>query len=439
MKRTILFLVLLVFAGSMIFAGGGTQAAPTTTSAATSTIRWSYWGAESRLRAVQQAIDVFTERTGIVVAGEPAPGAGEHFDKFRTQFAGGRAVDIVQTGGDFTNFGLTDRLNTAPGIGDLLLPLDEYVRNGTLRISNIDTAAIQAGTRDGRLYAIPVATNMPAMIYNKSLLERVGAPLPQAEMTWAQFEAWLRQVQARLPAGTYALTDYSATRDGSLFFGYWCGDNNTPQWDGTRTHLTAADVTKYFDMWAGWRAAGLIPPAATSADYAETNEATSSLIAGRTAVTVTWSNQITGYSNATTDTLELLLLPNAAVTKRMWGQMSQMMAINKNSKNPQAAVRFLDYYINDPVVWGFLGTSYGIPVTPAGRAAISAGADAATRKQIDYLNIAGRYAGPRDPNMPNDTEWNNGLHLIAGNVAYGRITTAQAGQQVMDLINRLTR
>ncbi|MCL2832578.1 MAG: ABC transporter substrate-binding protein [Treponema sp.] len=440
MKRIMLLLAVFAIAGSVVFAGGNSQTTQTAAAApGTSVVRWSFWGAESRLKAVQQAIDVFTERTGIVVAGEPAPGTNEHFDKFRTQFAGGMAVDIVQVGGDFSNFGISDQINKAPGIEDLLLPLDSYVKSGVLDISKVDAAAVQAGTRSGILYALPVATNMPALMYNKSLLERVGAPMPNVSMTWAEFDAWLRQVQAKLPAGVYAMTDNGATVTGSVFFGYWCGDNGTDMWDGTQTHLTAADVQKYFDMWAKWRNDGLIPPAGVAADYAETSEATSSLIAGKTAVMQTWSNQITGYSNATPDDLELIELPNAAVGNRLWGQMSQMMAINKNSKNPQAAVQFLSYYINDPVVWGFLGTSYGIPVTPAGRAAILANADDSTKKQAGYLDVAGKHAGPRNPNMPSDTEWNAGLFLIYQNVAYGKITSAQGAQQVMDLINRLTK
>jgi len=433
-----LLLAVLVMACTVVFAGGNTQT-QTAAAPATQVVRWSYWGSEPRIKAAQQAIDVFTSRTGIVVAGEPAPGTNEHFDKFRTQFAGGMAADIVQVGGDFSNFGLNDQISSAPGIEDLLLPLDSYVKSGVLDVSKVDVAAVQAGTRSGNLYALPVATNMPALIYNKSLLDRVGAPMPNVSMTWAEFDTWLRQVQAKLPQGVYAMTDNGATVTGSVFFGYWCGDNKTPMWDGTQTPLTAADLQQYLDMWNRWRADGLIPPANIAADYAETNEANSSMIAGKTAVTQTWSNQITGYSNATPDDLELIEMPNAAVNNGLWGQMSQMMAINKNSKNPQAAVTFLNYYINDPVVWGFLGTSYGIPVTPAGRAAILANADDSTKKQAAYLDIAGKHASPRNPNMPSDTEWNAGLALIYQNVAYGRITSAQGAQQVMDLINRLTK
>jgi len=436
MKKVILVLAVLILTSTVVFAGGGQQAAGPTSG---NTIRWSYWGGEARLRAVQQAIDIYTGETGNIVAGEPAPGTNEHFDKFRVQFAGGNAVDILQLGGTFSNLGIQDDNKSAPAVADFLLPLDPYVKSGKLDISKVDTAALNAGTRDGVLYAIPVAMNMPAMIYNKSLLERVGAPLPKVSMTWAEFEDWMNQVKAKLPSGVYAMTDNSATASGSSFFGYWQGSNGTPMWDGKVSKLTLQSVQQYFDLWAKWRTNGWIPPASVSADYAESNESTSALIAGKTACVQAYSNNIATYQSATRDVLDLIELPNAAVTKGLWGQMSQMMGINKKTKNPDAAIQFLNYYTNDARAWAKLLDTYGMPVTPQGRAALTASASDAVKKQIAYLDVAGSHASPANPNMPNDTEWNSGLHLIAQNVAYGRITTAVGAQQVLDLVNRLTK
>jgi len=435
MKKVMLLLAVLILTSTVVFAGGSKETGPTSGN----TIRWSYWGGEARLRLVQQAIDIYTGETGNIVAGEPAPGTNEHFQKFQTQLAGGNAVDIVQLGGDFTNLGIKDDMVSAPDLADFLLDLTPYTKSGALNISNVDTAAIKAGTRDGKLYAIPVAMNMPAILYNKSLLERVGAPLPKVSMTWAEFETWMDQVKAKLPSGVYAMTDNSATNSGSVFFGYWTGQNGTSIWDGKVTKMTAAAAQTYFDMWAKWRTNGWVPPASVSADYAESNESTSSLIAGKTAAVQVWSNNITNYQSATKDDLQLIELPNAAVSNGLWGQMSQMMGINKKTKNPDAAVKFLNYYTNDPRVWELLMTQYGIPVTTTGRAAINAKADDNVKKQVAYLDVAGKHASDRNPNMPSDTEWNSGLFLIAQNVAYGRITSAAGGQQVMDLINRLIR
>ena len=436
MKKNFLLLAAVVLTGIAVFTGCEKK---TDAQSANTTIRWSYWGGEARLRLVQQAIDIYTGETGNIVAGEPAPGTNEHFQKFLVQFAGGNAVDIVQLGGYFSNLGIPDDGASAPDLKDFLLPLDDFVKNGALSTQDVDTAAIKGGTRDGKLWAIPVAMNMPALIYNKSLLERIGAPKPQVSMSWNEFEAWMAQVKAKLPSGVYVMTDNSATQSGSVFFGYWAGQNDTPMWTGKETKLTASEVQKYFDMWAKWRAAGYIPPANIAADYAETNESTASLIAGKTVVSQVWSNSITPYQAATKDELDLIELPNAAVTNGLWGQMSQMMGINKKSKNSAAAVKFLNYYTNDPRVWALLQTQYGMPVTSTGRNAILANATPETKKQVAYLDVAGKHVSTPNPNMPKDTEWNSGLFLIAQNVAYGRITTSAGGQQVIDLINRLTR
>jgi multiple sugar transport system substrate-binding protein len=426
MKRIAFLLSALTLLCAMAFAGGA-KAAP----AGAQVIRWSFWGGEARIKNTQLAIDQFTENTGIIVAAEPAPGTGDHFNKFKTQFAGGNAADIIQLGGDFAN------LQVGDDVGSVLLPLDPYVKSGVLDISKVDASAIAAGTVKGVLYAVPVAANMPGILYNKSLLERSGAPLPRVSMTWAEFREWLAAVKAKLPAGVYPMADNSANSDQSFFFGYWCRQNGTPMWDGTKSRLSAADVQKYFELWADYRAAGFIPPAATAADYSEANESSSSLIAGKTAACVIWSNQLLNYQNAIKDELGLIEFPAAAASGALWGQMSQMMSINRNSRNPEAAAKFIAYRVTDVGVWKIMGADPGTPVTPDARAAVST--TAVAQKVAAYLDVAGQHASARDPNMPGDSEWNSSLFLIAQNAAYGRISAAQAGQQVVDLIARLTR
>ncbi|MDR3115619.1 MAG: extracellular solute-binding protein [Treponema sp.] len=430
MKKGMFVLVGLAVSSAMIFASGASQSRAAA-AAGPGTIRWSFWGGEARIKNTQLAIDQFTESTGIIVAAEPAPGTGDHFNKFKTQFAGGNAADIIQLGGDFSN------LQVGDDVGSVLLPLDSFVKSGIIDTSKVDASAITAGTVNGVLYALPLAANLPSLIYNKALLQRVGAPLPRVSMNWEEFRSWLTAVKEKLPAGVYPMADNSANSDQSFFFGYWCGQNGTVMWDGKQTHLTAAEAQKYFDLWADYRSAGLIPPAETAADYSEVNESSSSLIAGKVAVCIIWSNQLLNYQNAIADELDLIELPHAAVTKALWGQMSQMMAISKNSKNAEAAAKFINYRVNDSSVWKIMGADPGTPVNSEGRAIVAT--TPVAKKIAAYLDVAGAHTRPRDPNIPGDTEWNSSFFLIAQNVAYGKISSAQAGQQVMDLLARLTR
>jgi multiple sugar transport system substrate-binding protein len=319
----------------------------------------------------------------------------------------------------------------------VLLPLDDFVKSGIIDISKVDKSAIAEGTVDGKLYALPLAANMPALVYNKSLLERSGAPIPKASMTWAEFDTWLAAAKAALPGSVYPLADNSANSDQSVFFGYWQGQNGTTMWDGQKSLTTAESAKQYLDLWAGWREKGYIPDAATAADYPETNESSSSLVAGKVAMCIIWSNQLLNYQNAMPDTLDLIELPNAVASNGLWGQMSQMMAINKNSKSAESAAKFINYRVNDPSVWVIMGADPGTPVNSAARAALPA--SPITNKINAYLNIAGSHSRKRDPNMPSDSQWNSRFYNIAQNVAYGKIPTAEAGQQVVALIAELTR
>jgi multiple sugar transport system substrate-binding protein len=242
MKRIICAVTALVAVSAAVFAGPGQEKPATPAAPATVAIRWSFWGSEARIKNTQLAIDKFTEKTGIIVAAEPAPGTGDHFAKFATQFAGGYAADIVQLGGDFSNLGV------GLDVGSVLLPLDAFVTSGVLDLSKVDASAVAAGTVGGKLYALPLAANMPGMLYNKSLLERSGAPLPKVSMTWDEFGAWLAAVKAKLPAGVAAIADNSSNMDQSYFFGYWMRQNGTRMWDGTKSYITAADAQKYFDL-----------------------------------------------------------------------------------------------------------------------------------------------------------------------------------------------
>jgi multiple sugar transport system substrate-binding protein len=428
MKKIASVLIGLLALGSMACRGRANQAARS--SAGPAAIRWSFWGGESRIKNTQLVIDKFTEDTGIIVAAEPAPGTAEHFSKFKTQFVGGNAADIVQLGGDFSNLQVDD-------VGTVLLPLDDFVSRGIIDLSKVDASAIAEGTVNGHLYALPLAANMPSIVYNRSLLERVGAPLPKVSMTWDEFTAWLTEVKAKLPAGVYPFADNSANSDQAYFFGYWSRDNGTPQWDGTKSYLSAGDVQKYLNYWGELRREGLIPPAETAADYDELNEASSSLIAGKVAACILWSNMLVNYQRAIPDTLDLIELPNAVQSKALFGQMSQMMGINKNSQNPEAAARFVNYRVNNPDVWKTMGADPGTPVNSDCRTAVPG--DPVTDRINAYLNVAGQHATARNPNIPGDSQWGQGFYLITQNVAYGRLDSAQAAQQVLELIARLTR
>jgi multiple sugar transport system substrate-binding protein len=441
MKKIVSLLVVLMTSAALVFAGGGgqqsggssgTSASPASPAApGTVTLRWAFWGSETRVQQSQAAINAFeAANPGIKVNIEVSGGTGDHFNKVDTQLAGGAGPDIIQMGGNFPDYVAKNAI----------LNLNPY-KGGVLNVSTIDTGAIDAGSVGGRLYGVSTGATIPALIYNKSLLQRVGAPLPAVSQTWEVFRAYLATIKPLLPAGTYPLMDFGSTSSGSTGFGYWTSWNGTPIYDevsGT-TKVTAADAKRFLDLFKDYRDNAFIPPADISAGYAETNVDSSSLIAGKVAIGFIVSNQFANYQAAIQDELDLIELPGAVATKALWPQLSQVYTINAASPNLDAAVRFVNFLVNSPEAGRIIGNDRGISSSSTFRQGASAVATAADQKVFAYHDVAGPHTSPETAHLPNDTELNSTLNLIYQRVAFGQANTTQGAQEIYDLLVRLSR
>lgn len=422
MKKALLTLCVILMGFTMVFAAGvaETQQAETET-----TIRWAYWGSGERVTISQEAIDLYQSRNpGIKINPEVSGGAGDHFVKVDTQLAGGNGPDIIQMGGNI------------PDYADVLLPLDSYA--GTiLNTAVVDPSAIASGTIGGKLLGFSTGVTMPSLVYNKSMIERAGVPLPKTSMTYPEFRAYLMQLKTKLPSGVYPMQDIGVMSNNSTPFGYWARYNGTPLYtDATSsTDVKASDAQKYLELFRDYRKNGLIPPADIASGYAENNADTSALIAGKVAIAYLYTNQLGGYQAATTDELRLMEFPGAAETKALWQAPSQFYTINKDSKHPEEAIKFINFLVNDPDAARILGSNRGASASSSARA--SGATSPADQKVLDYMQVAGPHSSAETDHVPNDTEFNSTLFLIYQRVAFDQITPAQGGQQIHDLLVRL--
>ncbi|MGA2975570.1 MAG: extracellular solute-binding protein [Spirochaetia bacterium] len=415
MRKIAFACLLLLASAALLFAADQT------------TVRWAYWGGESRVKISQQAIDLFQNANpGIKINPEISGGAGDHFVKVDTQLAGGAGPDIIQMGGNINDY-------VKRGV---LLPLEKY--SGTiLTTSVIDPSAIESGTINGHLYGVSTGVTMPALVYNKSLLDRCGVPQPKASMTYDEFRAFLAALKAKLPAGVYPMQDIGALPTNSTPFGYWLRYNGTPIYDAATnsTPVTAAAAQRYLELFKDYRDNGLVLPADLAAGFAENNADTSAIIAGKVAIDFIWTNQLAGYQGATKDELNLLEFPGAAVKKSLWQAPSQFYTINKDSKNIEAAVKFINFLVNSPDASKVLGNDRGASASATARAAGLANVN--DQKVVAYLTVAGPHSSRETAHLPNDTELNSTLYLIYQQAAFAKITPAAGGQQIHDMIVRL--
>lgn len=314
--------------------------------------------------------------------------------------------------------------------------MDTYAGN-LLDTAVIDPSAVASGTISGKLLGVSTGVTMPALVYNKSLIERVGAPLPKPSMTYAEFRDYLMLLKSKLPSGVYPMQDIGVMSTNSTPFGYWTRYNGTPLYTAatSSTSVTAKDAQKNLELFADYRKNGLIPPPDVAAGFAENNADSSALIAGKAAIGYLYTNQLSGYQAATTDELALMEFPGAAATKALWQAPSQFYTVNKDSKNAAETVKFINFLVNDPEAARILGSNRGTSASASARA--SGASSPVDQKILDYMQVAGPHSSLETDHVPNDTEFNSTLFLIYQRVAFGQITPAQGGQQIHDLLLRL--
>ncbi len=392
-------------------------------------LRFGWWGNDDRAARTQQVIELFQAAyPDIKVIGEPNGGTADHFQILDTQLAANDAPDLIQFGGNW------------PDYQQYLEPLNGYLGQQLLidTAERFDqTALIPATAADGNLYAISLGTNTLVLAYNKTMIEAAGVELPKDNMTWDELLAYGRELKAKLPEGVAPFVDNSTNT--ANYMSYFFRQQGTPIWtsdEGGKSYATVESGRKWLQMWADMRAEGLIPDADTTYTYTEDGPDSSALVSGKAAIGLIWSNQGAAYQAAMTDELGMMTLP-AGGEDSYAIQMSQYLAINKDSENKEAAALFINFFVTSPEAGAILETNRGVPCSPAVRQAI---ADRATTLDAAVYRIYDAVSDrtiPQDPNLPNDQEFVNELELIGQQVAYGESSVDQAAEDLQALIERL--
>ncbi|MDR1904292.1 MAG: ABC transporter substrate-binding protein [Treponema sp.] len=275
---------------------------------------------------------------------------------------------------------------------------------------------------------------MYAMAYNKSLLQRFGAPLPRQIMSWDELTQYCCTIKPLLPAGVYPMVDLGGNQVNLV--SYYMGQKQAWIYKDERTYSTPEAFKGWLDLWVNFRREGLIPDAETTASFPETDVSNSILVAGRAVLGSIWSNQLGGYQAAMTDELDLILLPGAQ-DKGLTINPSRFLTVNKKSSNREAALRFVNFFVNNLEAGSVLGADRGTPSSQAVRDHIKPNATPTEQKIYDFYTIATQYTVAREKNLPYDNEFLDTFRLYYEQSAYNQITTTQAAQNIYDLVQRL--
>src|SRR5215217_4485628 len=375
-------------------------------------IRHFWWGNPERDKRTFAVIDLYNGKTpGTVVSGETL-GFADYFTKLTTQIAGGNMPDVIQQG-----YGVLFEYIANGAV----VPLDDYVGK-SLDISKMDQSAIDAGTVDGKFYALSIGANSHMAMYNTRLFTEAGIVPGETFDPYGYTYDELREFAKAIKDATGVAGTDDNTADYQNFSDFTVQKGaNLYNEDGSYGP-TQEIVEEYWSTWAAIRDAGGTPPGPESAALAGVSELGQlGVVTGKSAMSYLWSNQLVGVQGLMQDALGAAVYPNTPeMIPGSVIQPSQFVCLTRDSANPEAATAYMSAFVNDLDMTKVLGLERGIPSNSDVRAALEPNLSDAEKVSVKFFDsIQGKTAPLTAPPPSGSAEVEQTFERLAVGVLLG--------------------
>lgn len=431
-KTKILGAVLCMFLfGGTLFAGGGGQqsaAGGQASGALSGTIRFSWWGNETRNNATVEAIRYYESlHPGVTITPEYGAVDG-YLTKMLAQVAAGNAPDIFTMSAE--NLPQYVEVN---GVLDL---------TGKIDVSTHNPMIVDACSINGRMYGVNLSLNANVIYYNKTQADELGITMPTGDYTWDDLVKILAEVYQKSGGKTYGMVDLRMVKAMETFIPAWnmthLGKEPPFPWTNSDFLMKAEDVAAFMDYFNKVPQGVLLPPAETATLASQID---SPIASRKTFLAFDYTGTFAMYQSQTGDDLEMIQYPNnrrgrgAAVSARP----GLIESIFINSRNQPLAVDFLQWISGDPAAGKILKTVRG--VLPSSKQVDALLADPASLSDVDKKVFAvtnAVYQGAVNPfsagilvgNIWDETH----MMAVGSEVAFGRITPQEAGRRFEEFV-----
>ncbi|MGF7400552.1 sugar ABC transporter substrate-binding protein [Thermoanaerobacterium thermosaccharolyticum] len=318
------------------------------------TLRFSWWGDDTRHQATLNAIKLFEQKYPNIKIKAEYAGWDGYLDKQTTQIAGGTAADIMQIGSNWLNIFSKD--------GNGFYDLNKLSNELKLK-ENFTNDILKLGTVNGKLNGIPVAMTGPVAYYNKTIYDKLGIPIPQ---TWDD----LFNAAKKFPKGSYPVAFQSANMNVLIAYAEqmtgktFIDDNGKLGFDENDIKTALEFYKKLLDS----KVTPSIQELTNEGGQNGSLEQLPSFLQGKLAGLFQWTTGIQKQAAPLKEkNMEVvcggLPIPKDAKISGVIVKPSMLFAINKDCKNPKEAATFLNFLLNDPEGVKALGTSRGVPVS----------------------------------------------------------------------------
>ena len=394
------------------------------------TLRFSWWGGEERLAATLDVIKQFEELNPNIKI-EPEYGSSDGYaDKLATQLASGTAPDIIQIDPGLMPALVSDETNYFLDLNTSSFDFSNFDENYyKLRIN---------GFYDGKQLGIPTGISGGAVLVNQGLADQIGIDF-HTQYTWDDIFDWAKKVREyddsmylicsnKDYVANILANNYAKQLSGKTFINEETKEINltSEQWQEVYTF-----VKRLYDE-------EVIAPASYSAAYSGDNmQSDPNWIAGKYVCSFTYMSTMETLAAANADaeyTAGLFPLYKGSDVDAWNANCPQIIAINAKSKNPEAAVEFLDYFFNNEKAMETLGCTRSVPPTAKAREICTA--DGSLSKLLsEAADVAGSYSGMDDDKYFSAAEAKQIVTDEVEAVGFGVTTPESASEETISLLN----
>ncbi len=399
-------------------------------------LTFMWWGSEIRGNRTQAAFDLYSSNNPGVTFVMESVEWPDYWNQLDTRADSGMLPDIVQIDYSFLERSVSQ---------DMLVELTPYLADGTLDLSGVDPGLISAGSINGRIYAICGGINVPALMYNKTLTDRLGIEIKD-NMTLEEFYAVAREVYEK--SGVKTDMPYGMAYN---FLPYILrAQDVTKLYNSDSLNVESAAVFQdFFEIYETGRTDGWIIGNDVHAGLTDVSVEESPLVCYTTPESQSWcgffwSNQLTAMTQAAPEDMEIGITtwPSSEPAKSDFLKPAQFFAVTKDAgEDEAAAVRVVNYLLNSRPANELLLGERGVPASSVIADAIAPLMDENGQMITGFINDVvtpdSSNISPSDPELATDV-YHCADELIR-RILDGEITAAEAAQELFEQGNQIMK
>lgn len=392
------------------------------------TIRFSWWGGDSRHKATEAAVQAFMKKNPNIKV-EVEYGAWDGWpEKVATQLSSGTAPDLMQINWNW--------LYQFSADGAQFADLREF--DDIISLSNYPESFLKDTTVADKLQAIPLGTTGKAFFWNKSTFDKAGIAVPT---TIDELIAAGETFKTKLGEDYYPMAMYEYER--MIFMLYYLQSKYGQQWvENGKLNYTVEQVKEGLDWINSLEKAHVLPSIAQlKGDGANILEKNPKWIDGHYAGFYEWDSANNKMKEALAEGQEFILgdfITGIGEHEAGLTKISMTFAITEASQHKKEAAMLMEFLTSDPEGVEIMSTERGMLVNDAAnkvlveKGLLSGLTYEANQKVLEVANFS------FDPNFENSAlKDSTGVYYEVFEGISGGADTAEMAQYLVDSVNEV--